>query len=1011
VAPSPPEEVRPSVQALTPAFVQVAAATPQQSQATVAVTLPQAQQAGDLNAVAVGWNDTTQTISSVTDANGNVYQLAAPIVRGTGLSQAIYYAANIKGGSNTVTVTFSGAAVFVDLRVAEYTGLAGTVDAKASGAGSAATATSGSFTTTTADLVFAAGTTSGSFSGAGTGYTLRTITTPDADIVEDGVISAPGSYTATAPQSGDWVMQAVAFKAASSTGDAGAPDTGTDAADASDTGADASDGAAPACSLPTVPNPPPPAFTYPLKASANKRYLVDQNGKPFLLMGDAPQCLSANGSVSDAVTYFQERAAQGFNAAWVNLLCDSYTGGPANGVTFDGIHPFTSPSGATDASTYDLSTPNEAYFCRIDQLLSAAAQYNVVVFLDPIETGGWLQLLRNQGVAKATGYGAYLGNRYKNVPNIVWMHGNDFQSYTDPNDNALVLAVGQGILGQDPHHLQTAELAFNVSSSLDAVSVSSGWSQVLGLNATYTYFPTYAQLYVDYNRTSFLPNFLVESNYEGEQLAGAPHVTNAHDVRTQYYWTVTSGATGSLYGNHFIWPWDPAWQSHLTDLGAAQATYVQSFFGPRAWYNLVPDQGHTVVTAGIGTCDFNDSANAQDDVCATTARTPDGTLVVTYMPTARAVTVDMTKLSGPATARFYDPTTGLYTVVTGSPIANTGTHVFTPPSGTHGETCPPEVTSCTDWVLVLEASPNTTPPTTPTNLSATAASSSAIDLAWTASTSAVGIADYEVLRCQGAGCTPTTPIGGTTTTSFVDTGLSPSTTYVYAIVAVDTLSNQSAASASASATTDGLPDGGGGDTAAFVQIAAAVPQSPTQTVPVAYGAPQVAGHFNVVAVGWNQPTGTITSVKDSNGNAYQLAVGILRSASMSQAIYFAPNVKAGANTVTVVFSGAVAFPDIRVAEYSGLSAAAVVVQTAGATGVSSLASAGTVSTTGSGQLVFAAGMTTGGFGGATGSGNTRIVTSPDADIVLDILPAAAGSFTASASVNDQEWLLQAASFQ
>ena len=40
----------------------------------------------------------------------------------------------------------------------------------------------------------------------------------------------------------------------------------------------------------------PPAF--PLKASANNRYLVDQNNVPFLMVGDAPQTLIANLSQS-----------------------------------------------------------------------------------------------------------------------------------------------------------------------------------------------------------------------------------------------------------------------------------------------------------------------------------------------------------------------------------------------------------------------------------------------------------------------------------------------------------------------------------------------------------------------------------------------------------------------------------------------------------------------------------------------------------------------------------------
>jgi hypothetical protein len=40
------------------------------------------------------------------------------------------------------------------------------------------------------------------------------ITQPDADILEDQIVSATGAYAATAPGSGSWVMQLVAFKGA-----------------------------------------------------------------------------------------------------------------------------------------------------------------------------------------------------------------------------------------------------------------------------------------------------------------------------------------------------------------------------------------------------------------------------------------------------------------------------------------------------------------------------------------------------------------------------------------------------------------------------------------------------------------------------------------------------------------------------------------------------------------------------------------------------------------------------
>ena len=52
------------------------------------------------------------------------------------------------------------------------------------------------------------------------------------------------------------------------------------------------------------------------------------------------------------------------------------------------------------------------------------------------------------------------------------------------------------------------------------------------------------------------------------------------------------------------------------------------------------------------------------------------------------------------------------------------------------------------------APPDTTPPTAPAGLTATAASPSQINLAWTAATDNVGVTGYLVERCQGAGARP-----------------------------------------------------------------------------------------------------------------------------------------------------------------------------------------------------------------------------------------------------------------
>jgi hypothetical protein len=725
-----------------------------------------------------------------------------------------------------------------------------------------------------------------------------------------------------------------------------------------------------------------------------------------LIAGDAPQCLTVNASLDDAIFLFQNRAAQGYNAAWVNALCTGYTGGPPDGRNIDGVAPFTSPANASDVSQYDLSTPNEDFFCRVDQVVSAAAQYNITVFLDPIETGGFLQLLRNQGVQKAHAYGQYIGKRYKDVPNIVWMHGNDFQSFGSVDDNALVLAVAQGIRDMDPVHLQTMELAYVESSSLDAANVNPAWSSILGINETYSYPAQYQLLYTDYNRANHLPNIMIEGNYEGEQLSGATHSTNAHDVRTQYYWTDLSGAAGSFYGSVLVDLVQGNWQSKVTTSpGGLQFQYLQKLFTPRPWYKLVPDQTHAVVTAGLGNCNPGLSQNAQNNDCATTARTPDGTLVMTYMPSARAVTVDMSKLNGPVTARFYDPTNGNFSVVSGSPFANGGSHAFSPPPGQHSD-------GSSDWVLVLETNTpgDTTPPSVPSSVVATAASTAEIDVTWAASSDNVGVAFYQVFRCQGAGCTPTTQVGTASSPSFADVGLSPGTTYAYAIAAVDTNGNASAESSSAATDTMSLPDGGAGDAAAFVQVAAATPQQPMQTVTLAYPKPQSAGSLNVVVAGWNAAAQSVASLTDSQGNTYHLGAPLLRSSTMSQVIYYAPNVQPGQNTVTVTFDAPVAYPDIRIVEYSGMRPAATVLTAAGATGGSGNASAGPVQTTAAGQLVFAAGTTLGAFGGASGGFVTRIITQPDADIAFDQIALSAGTFTASAP-NGGEWILQAVSFE
>ena len=408
---------------------------------------------------------------------------------------------------------------------------------------------------------------------------------------------------------------------------------------------------------------------YPVRPGPIGRYLVDQQGVPFLMLGESPQAMIGNLSEADAELFLSNRQSHGFNTVWINLLCASYTGCNANGTTFDGIAPFTV---GNDLSTYDLSAPNEVYFARANRILQLAEKYGFLVVLDPAETGSWLSVLQSNGLAKARAYGQYVGTRYKDFPNIVWMSGNDFQSWSTPSNDALVQAVALGIKDTDPTHIHTVELEFPLSSSLD----DNSWAPILSLNATYTQSPTYAEVLHGYNQSASLPVFMVEANYEFENNTGMDPSTPAI-LRRQEYWSALSGSTGQLFGNHYTSFFLSGWKAQLDTPGAVQMGYVKALFAPRAWYELVPDQAHIVVTAGYGTFSSTGSIGANDYVTA--ARTPSGKLIMAYVPSARIVTVVMSQLSGPATARWYDPVVGSFTNIAGSPFANTGSRDFTTP--------------------------------------------------------------------------------------------------------------------------------------------------------------------------------------------------------------------------------------------------------------------------------------------------------------------------------------------
>ncbi len=218
--------------------------------------------------------------------------------------------------------------------------------------------------------------------------------------------------------------------------------------------------------------------------------------------------MSGNPS-ADATQYFATRKSEGFDAVWINLLCDTYTGGRSDSSTEDGIRPFTT---GTSPSDYNDDTPNSAYFSRVDQILQIAKQYGFVVFLDPIETGGWLNTLQENGTGTSSNnykYGQFLGNRYKSYTNIVWLNGNDYNY--NSTDDGYVTAVADGIRNAGSSALQTVE--FNETGSPVSSFTDPTWRSRIDLDGTYTYppTPTYETTLADYDRTDHIPIFLQEA--------------------------------------------------------------------------------------------------------------------------------------------------------------------------------------------------------------------------------------------------------------------------------------------------------------------------------------------------------------------------------------------------------------------------------------------------------------------------------------------------------------------
>lgn len=194
---------------------------------STSATFSAANTAHNLIVVIVGWNDTTRSITGVTDSAGNTYAAAAAQASGSLLRQAIYYAKDIAAyaAGNVVTPAWDGTPSVPQVEILEFYGLDRTSPLAASSSKSGTYICSAcnrtvvatdAITSVNAELLVAGGISSGSFAAPGSLFNASSAGTALAEFRE----VPAGSHAADAVLSAlaqNWLLSAATFKLAEQT--------------------------------------------------------------------------------------------------------------------------------------------------------------------------------------------------------------------------------------------------------------------------------------------------------------------------------------------------------------------------------------------------------------------------------------------------------------------------------------------------------------------------------------------------------------------------------------------------------------------------------------------------------------------------------------------------------------------------------------------------------------------------------------------------------------------------
>lgn len=339
-----------------------------------------------------------------------------------------------------------------------------------------------------------------------------------------------------------------------------------------------------------------------LKVSDDGHSLLHADGTPFIWIGDTAWELFHRLSREEAERYLEKRRKQGFTVIQAVALSER------EGLTTSNAYGHLPLENQDPARPAEREGPRNDYWDHVDWIVEKAAEKGLYIGLLP--TWGshvcprWddgAEQVFTEGNARA--YGRWIGKRFQDRQNIVWINGGDRQPEWC-SGIPIWESLARGIqTGDNGRHLMTYHTSGGSSSSqwfheadwLDFNMYQSGHSK--------RYISSYKVIRKDWQRKPAKPALNAEPNYEDHPVNWDDNNGwfDEVDVRILAYWSVFSGAFGHTYGAQPIWqmweegiqpasPTRHSWQEVLDYPGAWDMLNLRRLLGSRPFETFEPDQ-------------------------------------------------------------------------------------------------------------------------------------------------------------------------------------------------------------------------------------------------------------------------------------------------------------------------------------------------------------------------------------------------------------------------------------